>query len=124
MEHGDKYETNDFCVATYKLIYGDNIAYLSFSIHSDNPLITKHTKYYRNAYCTVQYLFTDLQHRNKGYATKLLLHLIELSEQSHRLIHCIKLDDCSDNFNKCNNLYLNCGFEYINHGEPEMIYRF
>ena len=69
---------------------------------------------------TINFIRTKTQYQNKGYATKILKYLIELCKDLK--INKIELDDCSDNFNKTNNLYLQCGFTYKNDGEPEMIF--
>jgi GNAT superfamily N-acetyltransferase len=113
-----KYETDDYCVTSHKMSYNDDFAYLCFTIHCDNPLVTRHNKYFRNVYCTIQYLFTMKQYRNMGYATRLLLHLKQYCKSNN--IKIIRLDDCSDNFNKQNNLYVQNGFNYIVQGYPEM----
>jgi len=120
--HNNTYETDDCYVASYKLIYGDDFAHLFFTIHCDNPLITKHNRYYRNTYCMIQYVFTKEEHRNKKYATYLLLYLKQYCKNNN--VKIIKLDDCSDKFNHPNNLYLKNGFKYVTYGEPEMLFTF
>jgi hypothetical protein len=56
---------------------------------------------------------TNLQSavKGKGYATALLVHASK--EALKRGITHITLDDCSDNWNKPNNLYIKAGLEYI-----------
>lgn len=120
--YNNKNETDDYCVASYKLIYDDDFAHLFFTIHCDNPLVTKHNKYYRNTYCIIQYVFTKEEYRNKKYATCLLLYLQEYCKNNN--VKIIKLDDCSARFNHSNNLYLKNGFKYVTCGEPEMSFTF
>ena len=69
--------------------------------------------------CTILSLNTDIEYRNKGYATKLLYYVINYCKLND--YKTLYLDDCSDNFNKINNIYLNIGFNYINNGSPEMV---
>jgi GNAT superfamily N-acetyltransferase len=64
-------------------------------------------------------LHTIKEYRNRGFATILLNRIIEYCKINH--LQEIFLDDCSDNFNQPNNIYLNCGFVYIEPGSPEMI---
>ena len=69
--------------------------------------------------CIVVGIETNENHRGFGYATKLIKSLKNLCKILK--IKKITLDDCSDNFLKHNNIYLNNNFCYIHKNEPEMI---
>ena len=67
---------------------------------------------------TLLTLHTEVLYRGNGCATKILKHIIEYCK-----LYTIKkliLDDCTDNFNMNNNIYINCGFKYIEKNLPEM----
>jgi GNAT superfamily N-acetyltransferase len=68
--------------------------------------------------CTILSLYTEKPFRNKGYATYLLKYAIDYCRSKG--VHRIVLDDCSDNFKKQNNIYLKCGFRYVEDDLPEM----
>ena len=63
-------------------------------------------------------VFTEIAHRNKGYATALLKRAVW--EAKRNGIQAIKLDDCTDNFRQPENIYLQNGFSYDTAGFPEM----
>ena len=92
-------------------------------------LITNNEKQYSNIVflhnkteknCILLSLHTEDEYRNMGYGSILLKKIIKYCIENE--IREILLDDCTDNFNKPNNIYLKSGFKYINEGEPEMIY--
>ena len=56
--------------------------------------------------------------KNKGYATILLLSVLQKAKNKN--INVVELDDCSSNYNKKHNIYLKLGFKYINKYGPEM----
>jgi GNAT superfamily N-acetyltransferase len=82
----------------------------------------RNRSYYDNAVCHIGSLVTDQNYRNMGYATKLLEMIKQICLDSN--IRTITLDDCSDNFNTKNNVYVKNGFSYVDEGFPEMIFRF
>lgn len=72
-----------------------------------------------STYCHILNVFTNENHRCKGYALILIAYLKQYC--STKICKYITLDDCSDNFKKSNNLYLISGFEYVYPGESNMI---
>lgn len=56
--------------------------------------------------------------RSRGCATKLLKSVQKWSNIWGA--KKVTLDDCSENFNKKDNVYLKCGFKYMSKNEPEM----
>ena len=76
--------------------------------------------FYDQHMCNIVSVHTYEQYRNKGFCTLLLQNILLFCNEKH--IQTITLDDCTDNFNRPNNVYLKFGFHYINEGEPEMIY--
>ena len=109
-------------VTRHKLIYGDNVAYIIFTIYYDNPLTTRNGTYFRNIHCSVDYVFTGEKYRNNGYATLLLTCLKQYCQNIN--VNFITLDDCSDNFNQTKNIYRNVGFKYLENGRHEMMLKF
>jgi GNAT superfamily N-acetyltransferase len=69
--------------------------------------------------CKIIDLYTIRQYQNQGCATYLINQVISFCRKKG--INIITLDDCSDNFNQINNIYLKAGFTYIEVGFPEMI---
>jgi GNAT superfamily N-acetyltransferase len=65
---------------------------------------------------------TQNKHQKKGYASKLLNHMIYYCRNNE--ISEIKLDDTTDNYRKNNNIYINHGFKYLDENGPEMIMYF
>lgn len=53
--------------------------------------------------CQIISLFTKIKYRHKGYATNLLITIEQLCKKLR--IKTIYLDDCTDNFNKINNIH-------------------
>jgi Acetyltransferase (GNAT) family. len=98
------------------------MSYIVFLINYTNPLSTKNNTYYKTIHCCVESLYTETKYRNKGYATLLLIHLKQCCKNIG--VHFITLDDCSDNFNRPKNIYVNNGFNYLANNEPEMIFKF
>jgi hypothetical protein len=91
------------------------------TITYNSSITTRTQTYYDNAVCRIQHIFTNENMRNCGYATTILNVIINKCKKEN--IHLIVLDDCTDNFNKQNNIYVKVGFTYIMLGYPEMIYR-
>ena len=90
--------------------------YLYFNIEN----IANAVIYIKNDICTILSIHTNIIYRNKGYATKLLNEIKNYLIKNNFNVNKIILDDCTDNFNTKNNLYLKFGFKYITNGEPEM----
>jgi len=90
--------------------------YLYFNIEN----IANAVIYIINDKCIVLSIHTNVNYRNKGYATKLLNEIKNYLIKNNSNINKITLDDCTDNFNTKDNLYLKFGFKYINDGESEM----
>lgn len=60
------------------------------------------------------------QYRYQGFGTRLLLFVLDDLKKCGTTV--VELDDMSDNYSKPNNIYLKCGFHYIDVGSgPEMI---
>lgn len=70
--------------------------------------------------CNILNIFINEKYRNMGYGTYILNYIKKFCIE--RNVKKITLDDCSDNFNKENNLYIKYGFKYINKNYPEMIF--
>lgn len=70
--------------------------------------------------CIVLDLFTYETYRNKGYGSVLLNEIKKYCRTKQ--IKEIHLDDCSNNFNKKNNIYIKNGFIYETPKQPEMIF--
>ena len=64
-------------------------------------------------------LYVKHEYRNQSYGTKLLKHVIQIARE--RNCESIILDDCSDRFKMPHNIYVICGFKYIDDNFPEMI---
>lgn len=86
----------------------------------DKILNLRSSKKYINGALHINHLSTKEDYRNMGFAT-LLLECIKNYCKNNNIIY-ITLDDFSANFNKYNNVYLNCNFNYIDNKFPEMIY--
>lgn len=65
-------------------------------------------------------LHTHPDYRNNGYASLLLKFIIQFCSQN--MVRLITLDDCSDNYRKPDNIYLEHGFKYLDDGDNRMIY--
>lgn len=66
---------------------------------------------------TILMLWVPVSDRGNGIATSLLKNIQNMTP----LLSRIELDDCSDNFMKLSkNIYMKCGFRYIEDGHPEM----
>lgn len=76
---------------------------------------------YINSNLHIIELETVEEHRNKGYATKLLTYIKNFCNV-HK-IPTITLDDCSDRSRKPNNIYIKNNFKYVENNEPEMIWQ-
>ena len=72
-----------------------------------------------NHNCIIINFETVEKYRNMGHGINLLTKFINYMKLLG--ISTILLDDCSDNFNSQNNIYIKCGFLYIIEGFPEMI---
>lgn len=108
-----------------QLMINDNycVSYLTYVIlNSNTHYLRNNRKYYNGGKCVVTYIYTCQLYRNNGYATKLLQYLKNLCKKFG--VDIIELDDCSDNFGKNNNLYINNGFTYYEYGHPEMYLNF
>lgn len=93
--------------------------YHVFSIRENGKIIAQtYIFYVENDQCTILSLDTDINHQNKGHATKLLIKIEEFCRKN-KVVKII-LDDCTDNYRKPNNIYLKNGFNYIEDGFPEM----
>ncbi len=57
-----------------------------------------------------------------GHGTYILNYIKKICVENN--INVIKVDDCSDNFNKENNIYLKNGFKYNQYLYPEMEFHF
>ncbi len=103
------------------LLKGDiNIAHATCYIKYENYYNLRQSKCFINAICTIGYIGTTKTYRNKGYATEIIKYIKKYCYENK--IKIITLDDCSDNFNKENNIYLKNGFQYIESGFPEMYF--
>lgn len=67
---------------------------------------------------TLTWIKTNNEYQKKGYASKLINHMINYCRDSQ--ISEINLDDMTDNYRKDNNLYLKNGFKYVDDNGPEM----
>ncbi len=74
--------------------------------------------HYYNNYMYITTLFTKSEYRGKKYASHLLKRAIYEAKKNR--CKYIKLMDCSDLFNKENNIYLKFGFKYDEIGQPDM----
>lgn len=62
----------------------------------------------------------NLQSRQKGGGSAMLVHVAK--EALKRGIYRIELDDCSDRYNRSDNIYVKMGMEYVSAGNgPEMV---
>lgn len=68
---------------------------------------------------TLTALFVSQKYRKQGYATLLMKYFIQIIKNKH--IYKIHLDDMSEKFRHCDNIYLKFGFKYTNKTGPEMV---
>lgn len=94
---------------------GDAVVCINFELLRRLRSITKLIK----PECILLSLNVITEFRNNGYGTILLKQVITYCRCLG--IKQINLDDCSNNFNKPNNIYLKAGFRYIVEGFPEMV---
>lgn len=76
-----------------------------------------------NHEATIMSLMTQENMRGQGYATRLLQSAIKLAHET-LTVDYISVDDCTDNFRKDHNIYINNGFKYVEKFYPEMVIRF
>ncbi len=68
---------------------------------------------------TILMVWVPVSDRGRGIATSLLKKIQDINPPPSK----IELDDCSDNFMKWSeNIYVKCGFKYIEDGHPEMVW--
>lgn len=89
--------------------YGKSYLYAHYDIDDNNY-----------NYLYISTLHTKQKYRGLKYASTLLKRVIY--EAKRNKCKYIKLMDHSDLFNQENNIYLKHGFNYMNQGQPEMIY--
>lgn len=75
---------------------------------------------HENNEATILSLNTKERIRGRGYATKLISKAIEMAIKDPN-IYSIHVDDMSNNYRLKNNIYIKCGFEYVENDSPEMI---
>jgi GNAT superfamily N-acetyltransferase len=101
----------------YSLVY-DTISLSQFKKDHMNIIAYIEVILYENT-LQICSLYTKEQHRKRGYAIRLISHVIK----HHNDLDCIQLDDMTDKYRQCDNIYLKCGFKYEDKvNGPEMIY--
>lgn len=93
---------------TFTTYISHNIKYIGFIIW-----------YVENSECNILYMEIYNSHKGKGFGSKLLKYVIDACTKKN--VKLIKLDDCSENYLKPNNIYIKHNFQYINKPYPEMV---
>lgn len=95
---------------------------------SNSPMCVQELKiYHKSITGLVEVIFhsdsmtvIDLQSRRKGNGSALVVHAAK--EAIKRGIDRIDLDDCTDLYNRDDNIYLKMGMKYVSAGDgPEMV---
>lgn len=101
-----------------KKIITDTIKNIDNVLSIDENKIVSYIKcFFNNKTLYITFMFTYPRYCNKGYATILLNHVMNIAINNG--LKVIELDDCSVNYRTNKNIYINAGLNYIDEG-PEM----